>query len=107
MKTKQIVEKERIVNETYHGNRKTSVVTNVTSKYHAILHSEKGPAVVNDNGDKYWYRMGVIHRDGGPAAINSKGEFWFSDGVYHRSDGPAIILNNGHKNGIYTESVIG
>lgn len=41
-------------------------------------------------------RVGVNHREGGPAIIDSNGFFWMKKGLLHRdNDMPAIIYQNG------------
>lgn len=55
------------------------------------LHRDDGPAVINTNGLSFWYKHGKIHRDGGPAVDWGDGDqTWYKNGVYHREDGPAI-----------------
>lgn len=47
-----------------------------------LLHREDGPAVIMQNGTKYWYRRGYLHREDGPAIINVFGESpqWYLNG---------------------------
>ena len=57
------------------------------------------PAVLCGNGDKYFYRDGLKHRDGGLPAVECRKhqEYWVN-GERHREDGlPAVII------GKYTE----
>jgi hypothetical protein len=62
------------------------------------FHRDGGPAVVYPNGDKYWYKHGVIHREGGPAIIKSDGtEEWICNGRLHREGGPAAIYPDGRR----------
>ena len=61
-----------------------------------LLHREDGPAVECDNGDKYYYNMGQLHRDKQPAIytyINGslEGYQYFNYGRWHREDGPAFV----------------
>lgn len=47
------------------------------------------PARVDDNGDRYWYRHGQQHRDGGkPAVVFADGrlEWWRHDYLYKKLD---------------------
>lgn len=51
-----------------------------------------------ENGDKYWYKNGLHHREDGPAIIGISGfKAWWIDGKKHRTDGPAIEYTNGGK----------
>jgi len=61
------------------------------------LHSfNDNPAVDFNNGDKWWYKEGKLHRLDGPAIEFSDGEkWWYKDGKLHRLDGPAIEWLNG------------
>lgn len=56
----------------------------------------KNGIVTNKEGDKYWYKDGFLHREGGPA-VEEVGGFqkWCLNGVVHREDGPALIYSNG------------
>ncbi len=95
-----------------------------------MFHRENGPAVIDENGDEFWYKNGVIyeqkitrtekngvitytnekgekHRDDGPAVIWNNGtEFWYKNGKKHRENGlPAISCKDGSRywmvNGAY------
>jgi hypothetical protein len=68
-----------------------------TCHFMKCLHSTVEPALEKANGDKYWYRMGLLHRDGGPAVTQAGDEFWYINEKLHREDGPAIIRKNGTK----------
>ena len=62
-----------------------------------MLHREDGPAVI-DSGDEYWYKDGKLHREDGPAVIHKDGtKFWYKNGVRHREDGPAVIYSEGSR----------
>jgi hypothetical protein len=53
---------------------------------------------VYEDGDKFWYLNGKLHREDGPAeewAIGSK--TWWLKGNIHRENGPAIERRNGYK----------
>jgi hypothetical protein len=53
---------------------------------------------VYDNGSKYWYLDGKIHREDGPARESADGgKYWFRDGELHREDGPACEYADGDK----------
>jgi hypothetical protein len=60
------------------------------------LHRENGPAVIRADGSETWYIRNKKHRLGGPANICANGtlEWWF-DNQYHNLYGPAIIYANG------------
>ena len=60
-----------------------------------VLHREDGPALINSLGDKFWYIDGKCHRDNGPAAEFSTGAVqYYKHGKLHRTDGPAIIMSD-------------
>ena len=62
-----------------------------------------------DDGTKYWYLDGDLHREHRHAIEHSSGsKHWYLNGERHREDGPAIEWNSGSKhwclNGVeYTE----
>ena len=49
-------------------------------------HNINAPAVIYDNGDKYWYHHGRQHRTDGPAIeyYNGEVEYWVN-GRYYKS----------------------
>ena len=52
---------------------------------------------VYDNGDKYWYLNGKLHREDGPAVEWSNGsKEWWLNGELHREDGPAVECVDGY-----------
>jgi antitoxin component YwqK of YwqJK toxin-antitoxin module len=56
------------------------------------------PALIDSNGDQFWFKEGELHRDGDlPAGIlSSGGQYWCKEGKIHRDgDLPAIIKLNG------------
>ena len=62
------------------------------------LHREDGPAVECTNGDKHWHLNGECHREDGPAIERANGiKKWFLNGKLHRTDGPAVERANGSK----------
>lgn len=64
-----------------------------------VLHRLAGPARV-DPVACHWFRLGVKHRDGGPAWYKSDGsgaEMWYSRGEVHRLDGPAWTRADGKR----------
>ena len=62
------------------------------------LHREDGPAVEFSDGDKIWYINDKLHREDGPAIDESNGyKAWYINGRLHREDGPAVEYSNGYK----------
>jgi len=58
-----------------------------------MLHREDGPAIINTDGSKLWYYNDHLHRNDGPASTHPDGdEMWFTHGKLHRLDGPAVIF---------------
>jgi hypothetical protein len=56
------------------------------------LHREDGPAVIETDGTEWWYLNGRIHREDGPAITFYDGsKFWYRHDKKHREDGPAVI----------------
>ena len=54
--------------------------------------------IVNECGDKEWYRNGQLHREDGPAIEYANGYIaWYQNGQRHREDGPAVEYANGDK----------
>ena len=63
-----------------------------------MLHREDGPAYVDQDGYKAWYKEGKRHREDGPAQMWPEGtNEWYKDGKRHREDGPAIDYIDGRK----------
>lgn len=65
-----------------------------------LLHQENDePAVIRDDGSKFWYCHGKLHRENDePAVIRNTDQHtpwvtkeWWVDGKRHRLSGPAII----------------
>jgi hypothetical protein len=52
----------------------------------------------NNEGSKYWYINGKLHREDGPA-IESAYDYkeWYLNGKRHREDGPAVEHAYGYK----------
>ena len=62
------------------------------------LHRISGPAIEYANGTKKWYQYGKLHREDGPAIEEANGnKTWYINGAVHREDGPAIELHDGDK----------
>lgn len=61
------------------------------------LHRENGPALI-DSKSRQWYRNGLLHREDGPAIVNNNGDkIWCFNGLVHRSKGPAKEYANGDR----------
>lgn len=54
------------------------------------LHREDGPAVVNSDGGEAWYRNGKLHREGGPAVTWPEGdkEWWINGELVSAQSAP-------------------
>ena len=51
---------------------------------------------VFNNGNRYWYLNGQLHREDGPACEYAGGSrCWYLNGQLHREDGPAAEFTNG------------
>jgi hypothetical protein len=54
--------------------------------------------IIDDWGNKRWYKNGKRHRDDGPAFEGASGDKeWYQNGKRHRDDGPAIEWPDGCK----------
>ena len=50
------------------------------------------------NGDKYWYKNGLKHREDEPAVEYPNGiKIWYKEGNLHRENGPAVTYPGGEK----------
>jgi hypothetical protein len=88
----------KLSEEEFNARPKKTLLSNGTIewKVNGKLHREDGPAIERTNGDRFYYKNGRIHRDGGePAVITDIYVMWCKDGQYHREDGPAIQYNDG------------
>ena len=55
------------------------------------LHREDGPAVEWASGTRSWFLNGNLHREDGAAVEWASGtRYWYLNGKLHRTDGPAI-----------------
>jgi hypothetical protein len=53
---------------------------------------------VQDNGDRYWWLNGKLHREDGPSVEYANGtREWYLNGKLHREDGPAIEYSDGSR----------
>ncbi len=54
--------------------------------------------VVYNNGTKFWFQNGKLHRLDGPAVEYANGDkLWYQNNKRHRLDGPAIEYADGGK----------
>ena len=59
-------------------------------------HRTTGPAIIQPNGDEYWYQNGKRHRIDGPAVVRADGtRAWYQQGLLHRTDGAAVLRADG------------
>lgn len=59
-------------------------------------HRDGGPALIETDGSKLWFRHGELHRIDGPAVMSANGyNAWFQNGKRHRLDGPAVEFSYG------------
>ena len=62
------------------------------------LHREDGPAVEHVDGTKKWCLNNKLHRKDGPAIEYANGtKRWYLNGERHREDGPAVEYASGGK----------
>lgn len=62
---------------------------------HGVQHRENGPAVIHPDGSTEYWVEGKKHRLDGPAVESPNGKFWIVEGMRHRMDGPAVELSDG------------
>jgi hypothetical protein len=52
--------------------------------------------LVDEDGNRFWYENGQLHRTDGPAIEHASGtRRWYLNGQRHRVDGPAVEWANG------------
>ena len=50
------------------------------------------------DGNKQWYKDGILHREDGPAfECHNGSKVWYVNGKRHKLDGPAIEWHDGAK----------
>lgn len=50
------------------------------------------PAIINKDGDQFWYKEGKLYRENKPAIILANGRReYYINGKCHREGGPAVI----------------
>lgn len=64
-----------------------------------LYHREDGPAIVDGDGNKYWFWRDKQHRDGDEPAVELKDgtKGWWKHGQQHRETGPAVIYPDGRE----------
>ena len=64
--------------------------------------------VIDEFGNKHWYKDNLYHREDGPAVEDADGtKEWFKDGRCHREDGPAAEGTEGVKVWWYKDIFVG
>lgn len=65
------------------------------------LHRDNGPAIINTSETfgtlRAWYKNGKCHRAGAPAIIRDGSKHWYYNGKLHRPVGPAVEYTDGNK----------
>ncbi len=72
----------------------------VEYRYHGQLHNFGDlPAIVFNDGERYYYKYDKLHRDDDkPAMVRKLGNFYYKNGKLHRDDDkPAVEYHNGSK----------
>lgn len=65
--------------------------------YIVDVYDDNKKCKMNDDGDLFWYKGNLFHRDDGPTIEWADGsKEWHKDGKLHREDGPAVELANGY-----------
>jgi hypothetical protein len=58
----------------------------------------KNGLIIDEYGNKRWYKNDLLHRTDGPAFISvNRHQVWYFENKKHRTDGPAIIYSNGYE----------
>jgi hypothetical protein len=67
----------------------------------------KNGLIVDDFGNKFWYKDDMLHREDGPAMERRRGiKYWYINGKLHREDGPAIEYPDGYGSWFYNGQLI-
>ena len=76
-------------------------------KLDGVLHRENGPAVIQSDGYKDWRLNGEFHRADGPAVMYSDGRrAWYVDGFYTGEEGYIEYLLEYYPKKISPENLI-
>ena len=68
----------------------------------------KNGLVIDERGNKYWYKDDEFHREDGPASESADGtKYWYLNGRRHREDGPAVEFPDGTKRWWYKDIFVG
>lgn len=61
------------------------------------FHKEDGPAFIDGDGNRLWFRHGLRHRDGDEPAYTAKNgdKGWYKNGKLHREGKPAVEYADG------------
>lgn len=60
------------------------------------LHRDDGPAIIDSDGVTAWYQNNLLHRIDGPAIEYPNGtKLWYQNNLLHRENGPAIEWASG------------
>jgi antitoxin component YwqK of YwqJK toxin-antitoxin module len=54
---------------------------------------------IDDNGTKWWYKNGILHRDGDLPSVEfvNGTKWWYKDGKPHREKGPAVDREDNYR----------
>ena len=98
-----------IIERTFNNRKQYGYYNKNNIFIHHNINDE--PATIYNNGNKFWYKHGLVHRDNDKPAYEYRdgSKFWYKKGKCHRENGPAIIDGNGEKqyylNGIYYPNI--
>ena len=55
----------------------------------------KNGLILDNNGNHFWYKDDLLHREDGPAIEYANGYYkkWYINGKMHREDGPAVYYS--------------
>jgi hypothetical protein len=71
-----------------------------------VIHRDFGPAIINTDGFELWVKNGVWHREDGPARTFPSGkQEWWINGMLHRTNGPAIEYETSHYYYLFDQQV--
>lgn len=89
----------KIKNLIYGSDLDEGIIANLSNKIKQSFGSSDSSSeklVTDQNGAKVFVKGKKIHREGGPAVLETDGTLkWMVNGKYHREDGPAIISPDG------------
>lgn len=90
----KIKDSQDIKKGIFYKVEKIGSLTKYLNKKGQIHREDDNPALVFENGSKFWYKNGLPHREGdSPATIYRTGSMmWYKNGALHRENGPALII---------------